>query len=58
MKCLIVRCDLEATAKGYCADHNDWVRVELANEKYRVEQPPSSFGWKAPYRGPKQGVLL
>ena len=57
MKCAIVHCQEQATIGGYCVDHDDWVRKELADDKYRVEEPPSSIGWKAPYRGPEQPSL-
>lgn len=46
-KCLIKSCDAEPTIGRLCFDHYDWAVFELADEKYRSEEPPSPIGWKA-----------
>lgn len=47
MKCAIVCCPWNATDKGFCASHSYWVRVVMADDRYRSEPvPPCPLGCK------------
>lgn len=59
MKCLIVFCEEPPVFGGrLCMNHHDWAVFELADDKYRIEEPPSPIGWKARDRSAIQRPLF
>lgn len=58
MKCLIRGCDEMPTVGRLCHNHFDWAYYELADDKYRDQEPPSPIGWQAKDRSAIQSHLL
>ena len=42
MKCAIRFCPWSASDRGLCTPHAHWVRVILADPRYRTERPPAA----------------